>query len=636
MEDSDTCESDPGSDGSEMGAADSVDRELMSESEDDDYGFDCEINTASRKAPFVILTKDDVKKKRLQAINEVTNVLGITEEDAARVLRKYKWDVNRVHEEWFSDMDSVKAAVGIVEEPTMSSGTEERCGICFDTFSTQDMLCGVCQHYFCRDCWRGYVSTAISQGPSCLDLRCPLPDCRACVPAAFIKHLVSDTDREKYDAFAVRSFVEDNRNMCWCTGIRCDNAVECRVDKAPDEAMDVLCTCSTTFCFSCKEEAHRPVACEMVRKWITKNSAESENLNWILANTKPCPKCFRPIEKNQGCMHMTCSQCKHEFCWLCSGSWVEHGERTGGFYACNRYESAKKKGDYDDETKRRENAKQSLERYMHFFERWDAHHKAREKAKELAAQVKKDSLESISNITRTPTSQLKFINDAYDQIIECRRILKWTYTYGYYKFEADDKPEVVRQRNFFEFLQGDAESSLERLHELCEKEMNPFKSCPAPRPGTQPAVEQDNKKVEQEFQSFRRKLIGLTDVTKNFFSKLVQQLERGFDDLDQVYAGTGSGPQGDPSSSGEINSDAGTSSDKSKGDRGKKDKNAGRTGKRTRDTSKAAQKAEGSVDMDSEALVRQQGWWECPHCTYHNESVESFMCQVCSNDRRNK
>lgn len=42
--------------------------------------------------------------------------------------------------------------------------------------------------------------------------------------------------------------------------------------------------------------------------WIRKNSAESENLNWILANTKPCPKCKRPIEKNQGCMHMSCSQ----------------------------------------------------------------------------------------------------------------------------------------------------------------------------------------------------------------------------------------------------------------------------------------------------------------------------------------
>ena len=46
------------------------------------------------------------------------------------------------------------------------------------------------------------------------------------------------------------------------------------------------------------------VDCKTVNQWLRKNSAESENANWILANTKPCPKCKRPIEKNQGCMHM--------------------------------------------------------------------------------------------------------------------------------------------------------------------------------------------------------------------------------------------------------------------------------------------------------------------------------------------
>ncbi|KAI4298879.1 hypothetical protein L6164_032393 [Bauhinia variegata] len=57
-----------------------------------------------------------------------------------------------------------------------------------------------------------------------------------------------------------------------------------------------------------------------------------------LLNSKPCPKCKRPMEKNQ-----------------------DHGERTGGFYACNRYEAAEL-GVCDEAERRREMAKNSLER----------------------------------------------------------------------------------------------------------------------------------------------------------------------------------------------------------------------------------------------------------------------------------
>jgi ariadne-1 len=44
-------------------------------------------------------------------------------------------------------------------------------------------------------------------------------------------------------------------------GVNCENAVECCIDRAPDEPLDVVCSgCDTTFCFNCKEEAHRPVS----------------------------------------------------------------------------------------------------------------------------------------------------------------------------------------------------------------------------------------------------------------------------------------------------------------------------------------------------------------------------------------
>lgn len=35
-------------------------------------------------------------------------------------------------------------------------------------------------------------------------------------------------------------------------------------------------------------------------------------------------------------MHMTC-KCGYEFCWLCLGPWTKHGEKTGGFYKCNKW-----------------------------------------------------------------------------------------------------------------------------------------------------------------------------------------------------------------------------------------------------------------------------------------------------------
>ena len=57
-----------------------------------------------------------------------------------------------------------------------------------------------------------------------------------------------------------------------------------------------------------------------------------------------CKRCRFVIEKNQGCNHMTCRVCNHEFCWMCLGDWKDHGHGTGGFYKCNKYDQMMKEG----------------------------------------------------------------------------------------------------------------------------------------------------------------------------------------------------------------------------------------------------------------------------------------------------
>lgn len=58
----------------------------------------------------------------------------------------------------------------------------------------------------------------------------------------------------------------------------------------------------------------------------------------IRQNTKPCPRCHAPIEKNEGCLHMTCTRCTHEFYWCCLRPWpiAGHGGNNVFYGVCDQ------------------------------------------------------------------------------------------------------------------------------------------------------------------------------------------------------------------------------------------------------------------------------------------------------------
>lgn len=563
-----------------------------------DYGFDgaADEQPRARQAEYVVLSEDQLRERQQELTETTQAVLGLDAGSAAHVLRFCDWDANRAQEEWFGNAASFQEKTGLFDAPALLTNHQVTCQICFDSFFLKSMHASMCSHYFCQACWEGYVSNAISEGPAALNLRCPLPDCKAAVPRTVVRRVSSDQEQQKLDQYELRSYVEDSKRLTWCPAPNCQHAVECMKDIGADEPLDVLCKCGSSFCFTCKEEAHRPVDCVTVGMWLRKNSAESENANWILANTKPCPKCKRPIEKNQGCMHMVCSQCRSEFCWLCLGNWADHGERTGGYYSCNRYENAKKKGDYDEEQQKRENAKHALERYMHYYQRWAENDKARLQALETLDKFMTNKLETLSEITATPTSQLKFVTDAWYQVVDCRRMLKWTYAFGYYRF-ADDSATNKPQQEFFEFNQGQAEYYLEKLHGEVEKQLEPFLN---------------NKKTSEEWKKYRETLIGLTDVTHSHFEKLVQELEKGLDGMLEQYRGIEQVEE-------EVQHAAQAKQTNSW------------TSKRNRQKGTASSQSGAASEQELEAIA---GYWQCRHCTSANTDLSSTTCHVCGNAKQ--
>uniref|UniRef100_A0A2P2LQL9 RBR-type E3 ubiquitin transferase n=2 Tax=Rhizophora mucronata TaxID=61149 RepID=A0A2P2LQL9_RHIMU len=566
-----------GDDAFDSDDADVADYEFIDHDSDDSE----DLISHRHQQNYTILGEADIRQRQEEDIMRISTVLSISKVAASILLRHYNWSVSKVHDEWFADEEKVRRSVGLLDKPVVQflDGREMTCGICFENYPCEMLHAAACGHPFCASCWAGYISTAVNDGPGCLMLRCPDPSCVAAVGQNMINMLASDEDKGKYSRYFLRSYIEDNRKTKWCPAPGCDYAVDFVVGSG---SYDVTCRCSYSFCWNCTEEAHRPVDCGTVAKWILKNSAESENMNWILANSKPCPKCKRPIEKNQGCMHITCTPpCKFEFCWLCLGAWSEHGERTGGFYACNRYETAKQEGVYDEAEKRREMAKNSLERYTHYYERWATNQSSRQKAHTDLQQMQNVHLEKLSDLQCQPESQLKFIIEAWLQIVECRRVLKWTYAYGYYLPEHEHA-----KRQFFEYLQGEAESGLERLHQCAEKELQVYLNAEGP---------------SKDFNEFRTKLAGLTSVTRNYFENLVRALENGLSDVDSHGACSR------------------TVSTKSMG--GGSSRGRGGHGK-------------GSTSRSSgpSRIIDDLGHWSCEHCTFAN--VKSVaICAMCQQHR---
>ena len=230
------------------------------------------------------------------------------------------------------------------------------CKVCYDEFtdSVKDGFSLGCDHTFCKDCFREYLKSQVNDGPLCVQAHCLEHKCHQAVTKDVYYAFLQGEMREKYDRYVSKHFIEFSKSMRFCPAPNCEKVIVC----SSDGSTTVDCSCGHVMCFRCGDEAHEPSSCVQLQAWTEKSASDGESAKWIFANTKKCPKCFTRIEKNQGCMYMSCSNCHHSFCWMCMG--------THHVYVCDQFKPT------HDETVEMDAAQRvqaELDRYLHYYKR---------------------------------------------------------------------------------------------------------------------------------------------------------------------------------------------------------------------------------------------------------------------------
>eukprot|EP01103_Thecamoeba_quadrilineata_P002550 TRINITY_DN12499_c0_g1_i1.p1 TRINITY_DN12499_c0_g1~~TRINITY_DN12499_c0_g1_i1.p1 ORF type:complete len:498 (-),score=80.68 TRINITY_DN12499_c0_g1_i1:94-1563(-) len=460
-----------------------------------------------KEKPYDILSEEDVKDEIQRLTESITDILGLPIEALALPLLIHaKWNKEKLISSYMDDPQKTCETAGVDLNRyswNKSSAKIFSCRVCLEDSALLSTFSLSCGHTYCAQCWKTYLEIKISEGPSSLTTKCIFPKCGLRVHQDAVYNLVSAEKQKVYEHYLIKSFVEDNPQVKWCPYPGCGYCVRCERESRTEP---VRCKCSFCFCFKCADYLigdHKPASCSQVEKWLQKASDESENVNWLLANTKKCPKCRSPIEKNGGCMHMTCYKnaggCGYEFCWLCRGAWTDHGSNTGGYYACNKYDNSEAKND----DVKVQDVKTELELYMFYYHRYESHRNAMKVADEQLKRAQSRGTELQKSLT-IPSQDTNFLTEATTQILVNRRVLEFSYVYGYYL----DRSKLA-EKNLFEYLQEKLECHTDKLSEIYETSSDQI------------------QKDYHQFIKWREEVTNYTRVTKNFLDNFVMGVERG-------------------------------------------------------------------------------------------------------------
>lgn len=180
----------------------------------------------------------------------------------------------------------------------------------------------LCPCLFCQDCLTHWILETLPHLSQTHkdSIRCPQKDCDHKYFLSDYLELITETHIVLiYDALA-KKYCQITTDIRSCPNINCNN-----YGFLPTKSCDLMLQC--TVCQSQWEDYSQYSLWKKTQiffKDVFQKRNEVSSTVYEELFTNICPKCEVNIQKNGGCMHMTCCKCRYEFCWVCKQKWKEH------------------------------------------------------------------------------------------------------------------------------------------------------------------------------------------------------------------------------------------------------------------------------------------------------------------------
>uniref|UniRef100_A0A4W6FQH6 Cullin 7 n=1 Tax=Lates calcarifer TaxID=8187 RepID=A0A4W6FQH6_LATCA len=373
------------------------------------------------------MTQEEVRQLMQRTVQQVSGTLSLDLDRAEHLLVHCKWNVDLLVQRYTDDPDSLIMAAGLkCRNPQPPPSPASTCPVCLGPRSppTEPVPSLSCMHYCCRSCWQEYLTARIEQN-LVMNCNCPITDCQAQPTSQFFLSILTDKDTiAKYENALLRVYVECCSNLTWCTNPQGCDQILCKENMG---SMGTCSKCCWSSCFSCNfPEAHYPASCSHMSQWMDDGgyyegmSMEAQSKHLAKLISKRCPSCQAQIEKNEGCLHMTCAKCNHGFCWRCLKPWKPTHK---DYYNCSAMVSK---------------AARQEKKFQDYNERCTFHHQAKEFAINLENKVS-----SINEALQMKS--LTFVIDACKVLAQARKVLAYSCVYSYYNQETE-KMDVMEQQ----------------------------------------------------------------------------------------------------------------------------------------------------------------------------------------------